>query len=145
MHYQPEVDLTSGEIVGMEALLRWRYPRHDPLPVPEIVAKASANGVLETVEHWVLEEACRQASVWQERFPDKPSLVSVNLSAEQLRRPALADKVSTILGETGLEPCNVVLEMEGLATSEVSYAAATMERLENLGVGLAVADFGRVV
>ncbi len=67
------------------------------------MALASANGILETVEHWVLEEACRQASVWQNRFPDKPSLVSVNLSAEQLRRPALADKVSTVLGETGLE------------------------------------------
>ncbi len=143
VHYQPEVALASGEIVGMEALLRWRYPRRDPVPVRELLALAGANGMLDAVGRWVLEEACRQASIWQDRFPGGPPLVSVNLCAEQLRQPNLEDEISAVLNETGLDPRNLALEVEGSATSGAPRVAATVGRLKDLGIGLVVEDFGR--
>lgn len=143
VYYQPEVALGSGEIVGMEALLRWEYPRRGLLLPAEFVTLAEMNGLIGPIGRWILEEACRQALLWQDQYPDAPPAVSVNLSTKQLRRSTLAEEVAVALQKTGLTPRNLVLEVtESLSTNDASRATATVRELEGLGVRLAVDDFG---
>jgi len=112
VHFQPGVDLCSGKIVGMEALLRWEYPWRRQVPPAEIVALAEMSGLIGAVGRQVLDKACRQGSFWQRRYPEDPPLVSVNLSAKQLRQPGLADDVTAALQNSGLDPSNLALEAE---------------------------------
>lgn len=143
IHYQPRVALGTGEILGMEALLRWEYPRCGAVPPAEVIALAEMSGLMGPLGRWVLEEACRQALVWQDRYPDAPPLMSVNLSAGQLRQPTLADEVAAALRKTGLDPRNLALEAEeAFPADDIFHTAATAEKLGELGVNLIVDDFG---
>lgn len=144
LHFQPEVDLDSGRIVGMEALLRWEYPWRGQLSPTEVVALAEMSGLIGTVGRQVLEKACRQGSFWQRRYPENPPLVSVNLSAKQLRQPDLADDVDAALRNSGLYPANLALEArEGFSVEDAPHVALTVEKLGALGVRLVADDFGR--
>lgn len=143
VHFQPGVDLGSGRIVGMEALLRWEYPWRGRVSPAEIVALAEMSGLIGAVGRQVLEKACRQGYLWQRRYPEDPPLVSVNLSAKQLRQPGLVDDVAGALHDSGLDPANLALEAEeGFSVDDAPHVVPTAEKLRALGVRLVVDDFG---
>ena len=143
VYYQPEVDIETGGIVGMEALLRWEHPRRGVVHPLEFVALAEENGLIVPIGRWVLREACRQALLWpRDHTGAKPS-VSVNLSARQLQQPGLTDTVSGILEETNLPPGSLILEItESLLVEDTERVSDTLWKLKDIGVQLAIDDFG---
>jgi len=103
LHYQPQLDLRRGDIIGVEALLRWRHPQRGLLPPMEFVPLAEETGLIESIGEWVLRTACEQARAWRrEGLP--PLRMAVNLSPRQFLWPGVVDMVGRILQETGLEP-----------------------------------------
>jgi len=143
LHYQPEVTLEDGEIVGMEALLRWRDPEGGAVSPEEFVPLAEKNGMIVPIGRWILEEVCRQALVWQKQYPEAPPLVSVNLSAREFRQPTLASDVDAALQRTGLNPSSLMLEVtESFSIDEAPHVVSTVQKLRSLGVKLALDDFG---
>jgi diguanylate cyclase (GGDEF)-like protein len=144
LHYQPVVALGNGEIVGLEALVRWNHPERGMLDPGEFVSIAEDSGLIEPIGSWVQETACRQALGWHDLRPDqRPLDVAVNLSARQVAHRDLADSVREILARTGLDPVNLRLEVtEGVLVEESAGATATLEALSELGVRLVLDDFG---
>ncbi|HEX2097170.1 MAG TPA: EAL domain-containing protein [Solirubrobacterales bacterium] len=144
LRYQPLVALDSGEIVALEALVRWRHPERGVLDPSEFVEIAEDSGLIEPIGRWVQETACRQALGWHERRPDqRPLDIAVNLSARQVARRDLADSVGEILSRTGLDPVNLRLEItESVLVEESARAAETLRALSELGVRLVLDDFG---
>jgi diguanylate cyclase (GGDEF)-like protein/PAS domain S-box-containing protein len=144
LHYQPLVGLGSGEIVGLEALVRWRHPERGLLDPGEFVSVAEDSGLIESIGRWVQETACRQALGWHELRPDqRPLDVAVNLSARQVAHRDLAATVREILARTGLDPVNLRLEVtESVLVEESASATATLEELSEIGVRLVLDDFG---
>jgi diguanylate cyclase (GGDEF)-like protein/PAS domain S-box-containing protein len=144
LRYQPLVALDSGEIVALEALVRWRHPERGFLDPGEFVAIAEDSGLIEPIGRWVQETACRQAIGWHERRPDqRPLDIAVNLSARQVARRDLADSVAEILTRTGLDPVNLRLEItESVLVEESVRATETLQALSELGVRLVLDDFG---
>jgi diguanylate cyclase (GGDEF)-like protein len=144
LHYQPVVALGSGEIVGLEALVRWNHPERGLLDPGEFVPIAEDSGLIEPIGRWVQETACRQALGWHDLRPDhRPLDISVNLSARQVAHRELADAVGEILSGTGLDPVNLRLEItESVLVEESASAIATLEALSGLGVRLVLDDFG---
>jgi diguanylate cyclase (GGDEF)-like protein/PAS domain S-box-containing protein len=142
--YQPEVDLLSGEIVGMEALVRWQHPRLGLLPPSRFISVAEdTNSILE-LGAWVLDEACRQLSEWQETWTDGAHLVmAVNLSVRQLRQTDLVEQVELVLKKHGLTASSLKLEItESVMMQDPPATVAMLNGLKALGVRLAVDDFG---
>jgi EAL domain-containing protein (putative c-di-GMP-specific phosphodiesterase class I) len=144
VNYQPVVALASGEITGLEALVRWEHPQRGQLDPGEFIAVAEESGLIEPIGRWVQETACRQIIAWHEQRPDqRPLDVSVNLSARQVSHPDLASSVADILTRTGLEPAHLRLEItESVLVEESASAKATLEALSGLGVRLVLDDFG---
>ncbi|HEU5142059.1 MAG TPA: EAL domain-containing protein, partial [Solirubrobacterales bacterium] len=144
LRYQPVVALDSGEIVALEALVRWRHPERGVLDPGEFVEVAEDSGLIEPIGRWVQETACLQALGWHARRPDqRPLDIAVNLSARQVARRDLADSVAEILTRTGLEPVNLRLEItESVLVEESARAAQTLKALSELGVRLVLDDFG---
>ena len=144
LHYQPVVALGSGEIVGLEALVRWNHPERGLLDPGEFVSIAEDSGLIEPIGRWVQETACRQALGWHELRPDqRPLDVAVNLSARQVAHRDLAGQVREVLARTGLDPVNLRLEVtESVLVDESASAMATLEALSELGVRLVLDDFG---
>ncbi len=144
LHYQPVVALGSGEIVGLEALVRWQHPERGVLDPGEFVSIAEDSGLIEPIGRWVQDTACRQALGWHALQPDRRPLdISVNLSAHQVAHRDLAASVAEILTRTGLEPVNLRLEItESSLVEESATATATLEELSELGVRLVLDDFG---
>ena len=142
--YQPEVSLEDGRIVGFEALVRWEHPERGLVPPARFMSVAEETGLIVPLGRWVLEEACRQAKAWQERYPSYPPLtMSVNLSARQFGQPGLAETVRTAIDGAGLDPGSLVLEITESAVMEDAQAnAETLHELKGLGVGVAIDDFG---
>jgi len=144
VHYQPTVELQTGRITGVEALVRWQHPERGLLPPVEFIPLAEETGLIVPIGAWVLGVACRQAAAWAAEYaPDPPLTMAVNLSARQLQRPEVVAEVTAALAESGLPPGQLLLEItESLL---VNNAEATIERLaalKRLGVRLAVDDFG---
>lgn len=144
LHYQPVIAMGSGEIVALEALVRWRHPRRGVLDPGEFVSIAEESGLIEPIGLWVQETACRQALSWHALRPDqRPLDIAVNLSARQVVHRDLADSVSETLTRTGLEPVNLRLEVtESSLVEESATAIATLEELSEIGVRLVLDDFG---
>jgi EAL domain-containing protein (putative c-di-GMP-specific phosphodiesterase class I) len=144
LHYQPVVALSGGEIVGLEALVRWNHPHRGMLDPGEFVSIAEDSGLIEPIGRWVQETACRQALGWHELRPDqRPLDISVNLSARQVAHRDLAASVREILACTGLDPVNLRLEVtESVLVEESASATATLEALSEIGVRLVLDDFG---
>ena len=142
--YQPLVDLRTGRTMGHEALVRWEHPTRGLLAPLAFISLAEETGLILPIGDRVLAEACRQARAWQQGDPALADLVvSVNLSARQFARPDLAAHVATILGETGLAPASLELEItESLAMSDSEATGVTLRALHELGVRLALDDFG---
>jgi diguanylate cyclase (GGDEF)-like protein/PAS domain S-box-containing protein len=144
LHYQPLIALGSGEIVGLEALVRWNHPERGLLDPSEFVSIAEDSGLIEPIGRWVQENACRQALGWHELRPDqRPLDVAINLSARQVAHRDLAESVREIPARTGLEPVNLRLEVtESVLVEESASATATLEALSEIGVRLVLDDFG---
>ncbi len=144
LHYQPLVALGSGEITGLEALVRWRHPERGLLDPRDFVPVAEDSGLIEPIGRWVQESACRQVLEWHEQRPDqRPLDLSVNLSARQVAHRDLAHSVAEILTRTGLDPAHLRLEItESVLVEESATAIATLEALRKIGVGLVLDDFG---
>ena len=140
--FQPEVELATGRIVGVEALVRWHHPRLGMVPPSEFIPAAEESGLIVPLGAWVLEEACRQAARWEgERGAPLP--VWVNLSGRQLSQPDLPEMVASTLGATGAHPRALGLEITESAVMEDAETAGELLRaLHRLGVGLAIDDFG---
>jgi diguanylate cyclase (GGDEF)-like protein/PAS domain S-box-containing protein len=144
VHYQPMVDLQTGELWGMEALVRWDHPERGLLEPSEFVPVAEESGLVIPMGEQILRESCFRAKEWQEENPRIPSLVmSVNLSALQLSRLDLADTVERVLGETGLEGSCLILDVtETVYVKVLAANTAMLDRLRGLGVRFSIDDFG---
>jgi diguanylate cyclase (GGDEF)-like protein/PAS domain S-box-containing protein len=143
--YQPVVDLESGKILAVEALLRWRHPTRGLLPPSEFISLADESGLIVPLGRWVTEQACAQMRRWQDRYPALRSLrVSVNLSAQQLRQSSLVEDVAQALARTGLAPENLALEIkEGDAIADAKAIARAVQEFKRLGVKVTIDDFGK--
>lgn len=144
LHYQPIVDLSSGDIVCVEALLRWPRPGHGWVPPLQFVPVAEETGLIMAIGEWVLLEACRQARAWHSGLPrGMAPAVAVNLSARQLQDPGFPGQVAAVLADTGLPADALVLEItESILMKDRETAIARLGELKAIGVGLAVDDFG---
>jgi diguanylate cyclase (GGDEF)-like protein len=142
LYYQPQVDVSSGQISGLEALLRWRHPQQGFISPAVFIPVAERLGLIDEIGSWVLGTALRQFAVWQ-RAGEAPEEIAVNVSAKQMKRLEFVERVRTILEETGVRPMNLVLEItESAAIEESDAIASCLEALRGLGVVLAVDDFG---
>jgi diguanylate cyclase (GGDEF)-like protein len=144
LHYQPVVNLRSGEISGLEALVRWQHPARGLLDPAEFVSIAEDSGLIEPIGRWVQERACRQILEWHSRRPDdRPLDVAVNLSARQVAHRDLPTVVSEIIARTGIDPIHLRLEItESVLVEESATAMASLEALDEIGVRLVLDDFG---
>ncbi len=144
VHYQPVVRLQTGEIWGMEALVRWNHPERGLLNPSEFIPVVEETGLIVPMGEQVLKEACRWASEWQAEYPRVPPLVMcVNLSARQLGRPDLAEAVERDLRQAGMEPRSLNLDVTETAYIKVLEGnTAALNRLKELGVRVSVDDFG---
>ncbi|MBI5720341.1 MAG: EAL domain-containing protein [Burkholderiales bacterium] len=142
LHYQPQVDLASGEIRGAEALLRWHSPELGPLSPAEFIPVAERSGLVGTIGEWVLRTACRDIARWRANSLP-PVRVGINLSPAELQRPDLAAHVQRVLVESGVEPGSLSLELtEGMVMADAERAAQVLRDLKALGVEIALDDFG---
>ncbi len=142
LHYQPQVDLATGRIVGAEALLRWARRGHGLVPPGSFIALAEETGLILVISEWVLRESCRQAAAWQQDGLG-PIRLGVNLSPVQFRRQDVFDLVVRTLAETGLSPGLLELELtENILMENADDAVVALQRLRSIGVMLSVDDFG---
>ncbi|WP_428827520.1 EAL domain-containing protein [Azonexus sp. IMCC34842] len=142
LHYQPQVDLKSGEIVGFESLLRWQHPELGMVSPVEFIPVAEESRLILPIGAWVLEEACRQNKAWQDAGM-APKVVAVNLSAVQFHSLDVVSAVSKVLAVTGLEARFLELEItESVIVEDPERVVRIMDELKALGVGLSIDDFG---
>ncbi|CAH1385843.1 EAL domain-containing response regulator [Candidatus Nitrotoga sp. M5] len=142
LHYQPRVDLVSGEITGMEALVRWQHPVQGLLYPNTFIPVAEESGLIVPLGEWVLRTACEQNKAWQ-LAGLKPVNIAVNLSARQFKQQDLVEIVTRILKETELEPAYLELELtENMVMQNVEVAIDTLAQLRAIGVQLVIDDFG---
>jgi diguanylate cyclase (GGDEF)-like protein len=144
LHYQPIVSTATGDVTGVEALVRWQHPERGLLPPGEFIPVAEDSGLIGPIGRWVQEAACRQTAAWHEERPDaRPLDISVNLSAREVAHRDLPAAVAEILARTGLDPVHLRLEItESVLVEESSPVSATLEALHELGVTLVLDDFG---
>jgi diguanylate cyclase (GGDEF)-like protein/PAS domain S-box-containing protein len=144
VHYQPVVRLDERANYGVEALLRWMHPTRGTISPMQFIPLAEETGLIVPIGRWVLQEACRQGVLLQERFPRAlPLTMSVNLSAKQLQSETIVADVREALETTGLPPSTLVLEItETVMMADTDLAAQRLRDLKSLGVLLAMDDFG---
>ena len=144
LYYQPTVELASGRVTGLEALVRWQHPTKGLLQPSAFIPLAEERGIIGSIGAWVLREACRQARRWQDEFTGRePLAVHVNLSGEQFGQPDLVDQIAAVLREAGLDPGLLTLEMTETVLLEDSQATIVrLQELKALGIRLAIDDFG---
>ena len=140
--YQPQLDVRSLEIVGVEALVRWRHPERGIISPTEFIPLAEETGLIVPIGEWVLRTACNQARAWQ-RALQRSVRMAVNLSAKQFKDENLSQIVLSALDETGLDPKLLELELtEGTLMDDAKATLATLEQLRGIGVYLSIDDFG---
>jgi len=140
--YQPQIDVPSGKIVGVEALLRWQHPRLGLVPPDQFIRIAENSGLILPIGEWVLRTACSQARKWQEE--GLPTVtVAVNVSAIQFRHDGFCGLIRRVLDETGLAPQYLELELtESLLLANADVMLSVVQKLKAMGLTLAIDDFG---
>jgi diguanylate cyclase (GGDEF)-like protein len=142
LHYQPTIDLVSGEVTGAEALIRWRHPDRGMVHPAQFVGVAEETGCIVPIGRWVIDEACRQQREWMDAGL-RPARVSVNVSALEFRDPGLVDSVYRSLDAHGVDPACLELELtESVLMRHADVAAAHLQALKAIGVRIAIDDFG---
>lgn len=142
IHYQPQVELSTGQIVGTEALIRWQHPQLGLISPSEFIPVAEDTGLIMAIGKWVVRTACSQTKAWQDAG-HLPMRVNVNLSARQFQQPNLVREIADILGETGLDPQWLELEItESLAMKDVEFTGRMLFELRKMGMTVAIDDFG---
>ena len=142
LHYLPRIDLTTGHVEGLEALLRWIHPLRGSVPLGEVLPLAEATGLIFPMGEWVLQTACAQAAAWREVDSDAPP-VSVNLSQQEFARSDLATLVAGALDSSGLPPSQLELEITESMLMRNRQSQAILKALSELGVGIVLDDFGQ--
>lgn len=142
LYYQPQFQIGTGTMVGMEALIRWNHPIQGFIPPSQFIPLAEETGLIIPIGEWVLRTACQQNKNWQQAgFP--PVRVSVNISAQQFKQPQLVEMVKRILNETQLDPQYLELEItENISMSDVHLTTTTLDLLKKLGIKISIDDFG---
>ena len=141
--YQPILRLSDGQVTELEALLRWHHPRRGLVSPAEFIPLAEDLGLIVPIGQWVLEQACSQGRAFIERRPDRPLVMSVNLSARQLQYKHLVRDVAAALKSSGLDPRYLKLEItETLLMRDIESTLSTLRQLKDLGIGIAIDDFG---
>jgi diguanylate cyclase (GGDEF)-like protein len=142
LHYQPRVDIVSGEITGMEALVRWQHPVQGLLYPTQFIPVAEESGLIVPLGEWVLRTACKQNKAWQ-LAGLKPVNIAVNLSARQFKQQDLVELIICILKETELDPSYLELELtESMVMQNIEATIATLNKFKAIGVKLSIDDFG---
>ena len=144
LFYQPVIELESGRVSGVEALIRWMHPARGMVPPLDFIPLAEETGLIVAIGRWVLRTATIYAKALQDAYPmDPPFHMAVNLSARQLVRPEIVDEVREILEETGLDPHSLILEItESVMMQDMELSIERLTELKSLGVQLAIDDFG---
>jgi diguanylate cyclase (GGDEF)-like protein len=141
--YQPLVEIQSGALIGVEALLRWAHPQRGLISPTSFIPLAEETGLIVPIGRFALEEAVAQLARWQEMAPRRPLTVNVNLSGRQLRHPELVETVATIIAAQGIDPAALCLELtESTFMEDLAVHRETIAGLRALGVRLAIDDFG---
>jgi diguanylate cyclase (GGDEF)-like protein len=142
LHYQPKVEIRSGLITGVEALLRWKHPLRGLVPPLDFIPLAEETGLIVPIGEWVLATACAQNQAWQGRALPRLS-IAVNLSARQFADSALLAKLTRIIQTSGLDPALLELEItESVVMSDGESAVGVLDKLKSIGVQIAMDDFG---
>jgi diguanylate cyclase (GGDEF)-like protein len=142
LHYQPVIDLTTGEITGAEALIRWTHPTRGLVPPLQFIPVAEDSGLIVPIGAWVLREACAQAQAWVDA--GLPAMtMAVNVSAVEFRNETFLENLFAILGDTGLSPTSLVVELtESVLMKHAESAASILRALRERGIQVAIDDFG---
>jgi diguanylate cyclase (GGDEF)-like protein/PAS domain S-box-containing protein len=142
LYYQPQIDLVSGAVVGLEALIRWRHPSMGLVRPDRFIHLAEETGLIVPIGAWVLRTACRQNRAWQHAGYG-PLRIAVNLSARQFAEPGLVREIARVLEETDLAATSLEIEItESLVMDDIEGAIRTMLELKGMGVQLSIDDFG---
>jgi EAL domain-containing protein (putative c-di-GMP-specific phosphodiesterase class I) len=146
VYYQPIVDLRKGRLRGFEALLRWMHPEKGMVMPDEFIPLAEDSGLIVPIGMWVLEESCKQAEIWQMRYPEFNAMsLSVNLSCKQFLQSDLATRVDEVMKQTHVDESTISLNLEITETVVMQNASCSTDifrDLKALGIKLAVDDFG---
>lgn len=142
LHYQPKIELSTGHIVGAEALVRWHHPQIGLIHPIEFIPLAEETGLILPLGEWVLAEACRQQVSWK-KSGMADLKIAINMSPRQFRQEDLSDRVAAIFAETGADPSNVTLELtESMVMQDVNSTLVALRALKKLGVSISLDDFG---
>ncbi|HEX7171211.1 MAG TPA: EAL domain-containing protein [Candidatus Limnocylindria bacterium] len=142
MHYQPIVDLETGDLAGVEALARWRHPTRGLLAPADFIAVAEATGTIITLGQWIFAESCRQAAAWSSGPLADRRFMSINLSTIQITYPGFVEFVTDAVARAGVEPSRLLVEVTESANPDPDSVVEALLRLHALGIRLAVDDFG---
>jgi len=143
LHYQPEIDLRTGELLAVEALVRWQHPEHGLLDAGRFIAVAEESGMIVDLGNWVMAEACRQMAEWRLRYPRQTFTMRINMSPAQLATRNIVELVGECLADNELPGRLVCFEItEHAVMQDIDRAIDTLHELKSLGVSLAIDDFG---
>jgi EAL domain-containing protein (putative c-di-GMP-specific phosphodiesterase class I) len=142
LHYQPQMALATGQVTGVEALIRWNHPERGPLLPGQFIALAEETGLIVPLGEWVIHEACRQGVAWRQAGLC-PLTIAVNLSPVQFKRGDVVQVVTQALNSTGFDPHYLELEMtESVLLHDTEKVLADVKRLKLMGLKLSIDDFG---
>jgi diguanylate cyclase (GGDEF)-like protein/PAS domain S-box-containing protein len=142
LYYQPQVELSTGRVIGAEALIRWNHPKQGLIPPHQFINIAEETGLIVEIGEWVLQEACRQAVAWQQQGLE-PIVIAVNVSAVQFRRGNIENVIEHALLQSGLAPRFLEIEItESCMLHDIEQMQTLLLRLKNKGLSLSIDDFG---
>ncbi|WP_413053342.1 putative bifunctional diguanylate cyclase/phosphodiesterase [Sporosarcina sp. 179-K 8C2 HS] len=141
LHYQPQVNLQTGEIDSFEALLRWNNRKFGFVSPAEFIPLAEESGLIHSIGDWVLEIVCRQLKEWQDK-QFRPVRIAVNISSKQFRTGAFAEKAKNVIGKHGIHPSSFEVEITETALMYMKDTLSTLQKLKEIGVTISVDDFG---
>ena len=143
LHYQPRIDVSTGRLIGLEALLRWQHPRFGLLPPARFLTILESSGLIHSAGEWIINTACRQLASWQQRFELPDLSIAINLSQQQLKQGRLVDTVAEAIANNALDPGCIEMEIgDGEIVRQRSAELETLHGLRRLGIRLSLDHFG---